>query len=246
MPDPINEQATTDDISPGLREMAGVLLTEQTLDAILELIATLAKEAISGTRGVSVSLMREGDVATVAHSDELSRILDGDQYATGEGPCLEAMRTGDVISVDDMAQEKRWPSFTPRAREQHIVSSLSMPLKARGNTIGALNFYSMSEGNFANAVSKAHDFSRHATVILSNAQAYATSQQLNEQLHEALKTRETIGQAIGILMEREGLDAEAAFAMLRKASQTRNVKVRTIATELVHARGSRTFTKGHR
>jgi GAF domain-containing protein len=237
MPDEIpttaDEIPTTAESSPGLAQMAAVLLNEQALDSILALVATLARDAVSGTVGVSVSLLRDGRFVTAAHTDEAVCDADGDQYVTGQGPCVAAATENRAFEIVSMEQERRWPSFTPLAVDRGMASSLSLPLTVRGSSIGALNFYSATEGNFLGLTKAATSFAQQASVVLANAQAYASAERLNENLKEALRTRELIGEAKGIVMEREKVSEEEAFGMISRLSQKTNTKLRDLAHQLV-------------
>lgn len=109
-----------------------------------------------------------------------------------------------------------------------------MPLQAHGETLGAMNLYSGHSNGFTETDKPlARMLAAQAAVCLLNGQIYDRAARLSEQLQIALQTRTTIGQAIGILMEREGLSADAAFANLKTVSQTSNVKLREVAQAML-------------
>ncbi len=113
---------------------------------------------------------------------------------------------------------------------------LSTPLALRERTLGSLNLYSRTEESFAPAEEQAAQaFAGQASVVLTNATALATSAMVNDQLREALVTRDVIGQAKGILMARQGCSADEAFDVLRRASQRANRTLADMAEELVEA-----------
>lgn len=115
-----------------------------------------------------------------------------------------------------------------------LRSSLSAPLRSRQETTGAIKVYSTHPGSYdARHESTLQMLADQAGVVLANVEGYVEEQELSEQLKDALRSRDVIGQAKGILMAREGIDDEAAFAMLRQASQTLNVKLRDIAAAIV-------------
>jgi GAF domain-containing protein len=227
------QEAQREELSTQLVDMTQVLLSEQTLDSVLEVVANLAKQTVAETVGVGITLVRENRFVTAAHTDEIVRTVDSHQYRAGEGPCLQAAVENRRYEIVDMAGETRWPNYTPRAKNEGISSSLSLPLAIRDTPIGAVNFYSRLVRAYDNAGAKATVFAEQASVILANAQAYASTTQVNDQLKEALKTREIIGEAKGILMEREAIGEDEAFDMLRRISQHQNIKLRTIAQEVV-------------
>jgi GAF domain-containing protein len=227
------QEAQREDDRTQFADITQVLLSEQTVDSVLAIVATLAKQTVPQTIGVGVTLLRENKFVTAAYTDEIVRTVDGHQYRTGEGPCLQAACENRRYEITDMAGETRWPGYTPRATNDGISSSLSLPLATRDTPIGAINLYSDRIGAFENAEETAAIFADQASVILANAQAYASSAQVNDQLKDALKTRELIGEAKGILMERERINEDEAFDMLRRISQHQNIKLRTIAQEVV-------------
>ena len=92
------------------------------------------------------------------------------------------------------------------------------------------------EGLTSHEVELARRFAEQARILLANAQAFARSEERNEQLREALASRDVIGQAKGILMEREGVSADQAFDILRRASQRSNVKLRELSEQLTQQR----------
>src|SRR6202023_974779 len=99
------------------------------VDGALRLLVDLALSRITLADGVSVSLLRHGRISTVAASDHTIMDMDANQYATGEGPCLDASRHGRVFYADELSGEVRWPAFTPRAMGLGISAILSSPLK---------------------------------------------------------------------------------------------------------------------
>ncbi len=227
-----------DEMLEALERLSGVLLSEESLDAVLNLVVQQAEATIPAADAVSVSIVRDGRVQTAAYSDDLAMEADEVQYSNDDGPCVDAIRSGSINSVPSMRAEQRWPPYVVGAMAKGVGSSLSLPLMVRDDVIGALNMYARREGAFQNGENHiATKFANQASILLANAVAYMTKDQLADQLQEALKSREAIGKAIGILMEREGIGEEDAFGMLRSASQHSNIKLREIASEVV-GRGS--------
>jgi GAF domain-containing protein len=217
-----------------LRSLEGVLLGEQTLDVVLTMVATQARSTIARAEGVGVTLVRHERAETAAASDDVVQSVDSAQYENRDGPCLQAIRDGVRYNVDWDELSRRWPDVASSAAEHEIFSVLSMPLAVRDETVGALNIYSKEHQRFDDSTEEAAStFARRAAIVLANARAYATQQQVSEQLMEALRSRELIGQAKGILMERQGVSDEEAFDILRRASQRTNVKLRQVAEEIV-------------
>lgn len=231
MPDSPVQSSTP--LSASLARMAGVLFTEETLDSILDLICALARDTITGSDGVSTSLVRDGKLITAAYSNELMDRLDRLQYELGEGPCVWAVKKGTEMHAPALADDDRWPAFASRAAAEGVTSMLSLPLMVDDESVGALNIYSTSEKSLEGSQDIGRMFAKQAAVVLANAHAYSNAEKLNDQLQEALKSREIIGEAKGILMEREGCSSEESFAMLRRLSQHSNRKLRDVAQDVI-------------
>ena len=215
--------------------MAGLLFSEETLQTTLDLVCTLAHRTIDGNDGAGVTLSREGKLVTAAYSDgDVVERADSVQYELDEGPCLTAYRNKVTVRIDVMSEEKRWPRWAPRAAELGMSSSLSVPLVVRDESIGAMKLYSSNPHQFTERDETTLSmFTQQASVVLRNVLDYDAAQVLGDQLKEALETRDVIGMAKGILIAQETIDEEAAFNMLRKASQHKNIKLRELARELV-------------
>jgi transcriptional regulator with GAF, ATPase, and Fis domain len=166
-------------------------------------------------------------VSTPAASSDVPQKVDAIQYEVGEGPCLDAIREHEVFRTGDLGRERRWPRFSARAqKETGVTSMVCFRLFVEGDTLGALNLYSKVTDAFDDrATAVGSVFAAHAAVALSTALH-------DEQMEEALESRDVIGQAKGILMAREHVNADEAFDMLRRASQRVNVKLRDIARQI--------------
>lgn len=215
-------------------ELGRIDLSEADLERVLHRVAELAKLAIPGAEEVSVTLLQDGRANTAAYTGELALQLDEGQYEDGTGPCVEAVQSGMTLLVDDMADEGRWPTWTPSAREHGVNSSLSVGLPVQQAITGALNLYSRRPSAFDDdSVALAQAFAGYAAVALANARLYESTATLARQMQEAMNSRAVIEQAKGILVAQEGCSPEDAFGMLSKASQQRNRKLRDVAAGIV-------------
>lgn len=218
-------------------ELGDVLFGEQTLDAVLDLVVSLACSGVTRADWVSVSLVSKAvpdRFETRSATSEGVRDVDATQYSTGQGPCVEAIRTGQNVHVVLNEEVQRWPDFVRDATEMGAASVLSTPLYARESVIGSLNIYSSEASPFgADDQELALAFAGHASVVLANAAAFMTRDLVNHQLQEALASRDLIGQAKGILMARKGCSSDEAFDVLRRASQRVNRKLRDVAQDVV-------------
>ncbi|MDQ6726095.1 MAG: GAF and ANTAR domain-containing protein [Actinomycetota bacterium] len=220
-------------LSGDLAELSQLLLEQETLETALRRVADLAVASVGSCDACGVSLLHGAKVSTSVATHDVAQRADDHQYRTDEGPCLQAVRSGKIYKVDDMTTEKRWPRFAPLAAREGVTSSYSLPLVVGGRTLGALNLYSLHSRFGPEDERVGQAFGRQAAIALANAQAYQRTRDLVDQLNEALRSRDVIGQAKGILMAREAITADAAFERLRRMSQSANVKVRTVAQQIV-------------
>jgi GAF domain-containing protein len=147
---------------------------------------------------------------------------------------MHAMNSGEVVQIDDLASDERWGAYRSDAYAHGLRSSLSMPIGANGQIVGALNLYSTEPRAFtAEHRTRAARVADRAAGALSVATRMAAQVRLSEQLRQALESRAVIDQAIGVIMAQQRCSAQQAFAVLRSASQNRNIKLRTVATGIV-------------
>lgn len=220
-----------------LLELSRLLVAETPIDKLLQDVADLTADAVPGCDHCGVTLVRDDNpetATTAAATNPATYVVDDSQYKMGEGPCLQAILTCSIISVDDFSTDKRFPKFRSGALEAGLKSSLSFPLQAGGRCIGALNMYSLSPASFDDlSRSIGLRLAEHASIALANAQTHQDAMRAVEHLTKALDRRGTIEQAKGILMASRRIDQEAAFDILRKASQFQNKKLFDVANEVL-------------
>ncbi|MGI8753662.1 MAG: GAF and ANTAR domain-containing protein [Acidimicrobiales bacterium] len=213
--------------------LAQYLLGDDTLGDTLTHIVELACEALPADLA-GITTVVEGHSSTAVFTDDAAPRIDAHQYVGGSGPCVEAFRLQKRIRIDSVPDDQRWPQFTEAAAEFGVLSTLSLPLSARGEPLGALNLYARARHAFAEPEEHlGARFAAQASVVLANAQAFNESRDLSENLREALASRSTIDYAIGIVMAGGGQGPEEAFQVLVRASQREHRKLRTVAAELV-------------
>jgi GAF domain-containing protein len=224
----------TEDLGSKLPDLMELLLETDSLDGFLHVLAESACDQSPLSSGCGITLEREGRPLTVASAGTSARQLDEKQYGQDDGPCLQALRTGQEVSVPDMLSERRWGEYPAYALASGTRSSLSLPIAAHSHTAGALNLYSPKADGFADAdLPLLRALAAQATGALALAQRIADAQEFADDLQAALATRAVIDQAIGLIMGQQGCTADQAFGILRKASQIRNVKLYALCTELL-------------
>ena len=227
------------EIIAALEKLSPLLESDDAFDRTFATVVDLSVSTLPGCDSAGITVRINGKEETAAASDHYALEIDKIQYATNEGPCLTALESGEPQYIQDVSEETRWPQFRKRAAGQGLRSGASFPLPLNG-TAGALNLYAKSERAFDDhAVAIGEIFARQARIALDNAQIYTAARRLGDQLNEALKTRDLIGRAKGILMERERLSDEEAFEVLKRLSQNTNVKLRELAQRLVDDNESR-------
>lgn len=221
------------DLSGAIAELASIVLAHESLELVLGRLTEITKRAVPGAYEVSVT-MRDRNPVTAATTAEFACAVDEAQYDAGYGPCLDALRFGLTVVVDDQASETRWPEYSPRAAEVGVGSSVSVPLEVVDEHVAALNIYGARPHAFGPAAIKAaEDLAVYAAIMLNNADLYYGATSRAEQMTEAMSSRAVIEQAKGVLMAGRRCDADEAFAILVKLSQQTHRKLRDVAQAII-------------
>jgi len=219
-----------------LRRLTAMPADPDVVDGALRLIVELARTSVVGADGVSISLQRHGRLSTVAASDQTILAMDADQYSTGEGPCVDASLKGHWFHAESLATETRWPAFTPKAQELGIKAIMSSPLTSLDRPVGALNIYSRTASTFEiRDQEAAAGFAAKASAILSDAQVGVSDTQMAMRFQEALRSRDVVALAKGVIMEREGIDEDEAFTALLRLSLEHGEALRESAAATVRS-----------
>ncbi len=216
------------DLATELAELARSLQQEPDGDAVLAGFVRAALELVPGADEGSISVVQgRKNIGSRAPSSELPKRIDALQMETNEGPCLEAAYEHRTIRVADMGAEERWPLFARRASEEGARGMLSIQIWVTGDDLGALNLYSYEANAFT-------DESENIGLLVAShaAVAFAEAEE-SRQLREAIDSRDLIGQAKGILMERHKIKGPQAFIALSTASQRTNTKLRKVVDHLI-------------
>lgn len=220
--------AAGSDFAQSVAEAARILHKSRTLDDTLQTIVEVACNSVPGFEHVGIATMQKNaEVETRAFTGDLVVGLDAAQYALHEGPGSAVLQGEESVCVSSMGSEDRWPRYAARARAAGVRSQLAIKLHLNDDVLGGINFYSTVHDEVSpDAQALALLFGTHAAIALGHARE-------RETFTEGLQTRRAIGQAIGILMERYGVDEDRAFAFLVRASSHANIKLRAVAQELV-------------
>ena len=201
-------------------------------DALAETLKSITEGAVRyvpGARYAGVlQVNRKKEHVSFASTDPMMEKLDDIQMESGQGPCLEAAWREPMVRIDDMEIDDRWPIFSGRAvRETPARSSLSFQLFTHQGAMGALNLFSEEKNAFTTESDEIGlIYATHAALAL-----FRTQQE--DQFHSALASRDIIGQAKGMIMERFTVDAVQAFELLRRLSQDSNTPLARVAQQII-------------
>jgi GAF domain-containing protein len=239
------------DVDAGLRELSTLLFTQETLESTMQRIAAVAARCVcaGATPGGATVLLLSGDEPFVAAAtDDRVRAVEHQWLEAREGPCIDALKMGETIVVDNLGGDERYADVGPTVCALGVVAAVSAPLGADGEVVGTLSVYAGGDGAFDHDhVAAAELVAAQASALAVNAKTHAECQERIRQLQEALDSRVVIEQAKGILMERHGVDSQLAFQRLRERSQRENRRLRLVAEELVNlASGTPTREDGSR
>lgn len=217
-----------------LREMAELVqaLQQQEITDVDTVLSELTEGAVTSVPGAQYAgitiASRNGTVRTASATDSYPALLDKIQQRHDEGPCLSAAWEQHMIRIDDITREDRWPAFCrDAAQETPIRSIMSFQLFADHRTMGALTFYAEEPEVF-------DDEAVELGLICATHTALAWHLvRRDEQFRSALASRDVIGQAKGVLMERFKIDAVQGFELLKRLSQNSNTPVAMVARQLV-------------
>jgi ANTAR domain/GAF domain len=230
---PAIDSESLNELARNVAETAQILFTAGNVTDTLASLVDLGVATIDGCDFAGVFLVDGDSVTTPAHTDPTVIAVDALQHECGEGPCLDAITHRIVFYAEDLSTDLRWPQFAPRAAATGIRSALALPISADAQ-LGAVNLYArfpIAFGVMDRA--KAAILVSLASLALSVANSQEDQVRRTLTFQSALSSREIIGEALGILMEREKISADQAFDILRRASQHLNIKLREVAQNLV-------------
>jgi transcriptional regulator with GAF, ATPase, and Fis domain len=208
---------------------------------LIDLLQTLVDQATELFDAEASGIIMGPDVDhldVVVSTSEKSRLVGLMQLSAGEGPCVEAVTTGNVVSVANTAEiTDRWPKFAAEALDAGYVSVHAIPMRLRGQIIGSLNLFRNHEGalNKADAIA-AQAMADVATITVLQERTVRDGSIVNVQLQRALDSRIIIEQAKGVIAQSQGIDMQAAFDLIRRESRRRSVALTAIATQIVEGR----------
>jgi len=223
-------------------ESLGMLdLAVETVGSVLERLVSVATTTLPTTSAASAYFVGIPGAEPVAVAGDEVRELDRIQSRSGRGPAVETMHTSRRANVAIASSQASWPEFAESALAKGFTGVLALPLDLSGRTLGVLILYSrLPQAYGRREIETAEALARQAAATIANAATLSAAQNALRDMEDSVATRGVIGQAQGLLMARHGCCGEAAFEMLRRASQVSNRKLHTVAAEIVaeHERGA--------
>jgi len=210
------------------------LRLDQPVGRFLQHVVDLVAEALPGVEAVSVALVDRRKVVSAAFSAPVAALLDERQYEAGFGPSLTVAASGEVVVVDLTAEAAAFPSFVRVAGRHGVRAAASFPLRDGGTVVGVLSLYcSTGQELVGHALATARELADRVAPAVADVARYTAAVTLADQLGEAMRSRAVIEQAKGVVMLEEGVDADAAWQHLSRASQRTNTKVHDVAAGIV-------------
>jgi transcriptional regulator with GAF, ATPase, and Fis domain len=236
LPEPATATASSllDDVTGALEALTAVLRQEDDLRVLLQHVCRQVCHAVPGVDEASITLVSGDEPHTASATAAVVGELDGDQYRLGDGPCLEAVRSGKIVRTSVTDATERWPSFASGAREAGFGSFLAAPLVADEQYSGAVNCYGRQDDGFEAIEAQLLElYTAAVEAVFRVYHRYVQARETAAHLQTALTSRAVIDQAKGMLMAIRRIGADDAFALLVDQSQRENVKLREVAERFV-------------
>jgi len=225
------EQANHD-LAMRMADLARTAAAPRSVEDVLSDVTAAALELVPGTDTAGVLLIGKGGKwDSMGGTSDLPHLLDELQMKHNEGPCVEAALDDLIVRTEDFRTDERFPNWSPAVVELGVLSGVSFKLYTANRTAGALNLFAFKPNAFDG------ESETFGTVLAAHAAAAILASREGEELQSALSTRDRIGQAKGIIMERYNVDDIQAFDMMRKLSQDSNIRLVDIAQRVIETRG---------
>lgn len=229
------DRAPARDIGAVLAEFATLMVEDSSTQAVLERLGEYCTELLP-VHGVGVLLRSpKGGMEVATANTEAGRIVEALEAELLEGPCTEALETGEQVLTPDLSTTaERYPAFTPRALEAGVRSIHALPLATRAETIGSMDLIALEPIDIGAAHLSTAQLLGDVTVsYLTNGRILAEKTALSEQLQQALDSRVLIEQAKGVISERRKVPVNDAFDTIRRYARSNQLKLRDVSAAII-------------
>ncbi|MHC8606305.1 ANTAR domain-containing protein [Paenarthrobacter ureafaciens] len=230
----MSDQERSDDFEQLVDLISGTEDIKDFLDGLTNFSADMMRRATGVDIECAVTLRRRKRTATIGGNSERAIILDRIEQRLGEGPCVDALESGEPKVLEDAHKDPRWPVYAQELLAEGITSALGVPMELGDDSRAVLNFFAPSPGVFTTkAIADAVLFVKMSSKALHLAVRMAASNQRGDDLQSAMQSRTVIDLACGIIMSQNRCSHDEAFAILRRASGSGNRKLRDVAQAIV-------------
>jgi GAF domain-containing protein len=216
-------------------ELADTLVDDFDIVDLLTLLSARCVEVLDTSAAGIMLVGPDGQLQLMSSSNDAIRVVEVFELQSAEGPCCDCFYSGrPVFNHDLTAAQERWPTFAPVAVAAGFLGSDAIPMRLRGNIIGALNLFRTERGSLsAEDVTVAQALADVATIAILQNRTSVMAAEVNAQLNAALTSRIVIEQAKGIIAERRRLSIDDAFAYMRRHARDRNLRLADVARAVV-------------
>jgi GAF domain-containing protein len=224
-----------DELATLAARMSPLMLSAETVTGALQVLTQLAQETIAGATGAGVSLMTDaGHRTSTAATSDVVMEADNLQYRLDQGPCLSARNERRTVRIDDIDADLRWPRWSEAVRPLQLRSALSTPLVSGDQVLGAVKVYSELPDAFDERSGRLlHGFAETAAVLLANMATRDEVSELSGDLRQALRARDSVQLAKGMLMQRDHLSEEQALDWIVESARSSNTSLHGVALEII-------------
>ncbi len=233
---PRHDLPLADELSAVSARVAGLLLSEETVDTALGLVSSMALDTVPGAVGAGVSIVDGRGRRSSGSTDARVQHADALQYELDEGPCLAAAAGRRLVRVDDLSTDRRWPRWASAVTPLGLRAAMSVPLVAGDASLGALKVYAERPGSFdVSAERRLTLSSAQAAILVSNVQTRERARQLSEALRRAVRERDLVSTAKGVVMAQHGVPGDVAFGMLVSRAEQEGRALADVARTVVES-----------
>lgn len=229
---------TADDLHKALGELETRGDSAPLLDAV-QLVVDSAT-ALFNVTGCGLMFIDDAQVLHyAAASDGHGRELEQAQTRAGTGPCVQALVNNEVVMTEDVTTDERWPEIHAEMAATRVRAVVGVPVHLGGSVVGSLDAYCHAPQRWREEEAAGLEaYAKLLERLLLTAMRAQRNEQTVKQLEHALEHRVVIERAVGVLMERHGLDALAAFERLRGEARRTRRRAADLAAEILEGAGS--------